>query len=444
MRQKSSEQQGILIPLADRNKQKMKENLPQKTGLSGQKHVAPQILRNERNGLKIRVRLQLEEKELSGFTEDISPEGLLLISDTALSVGKPLALQCSFGGVCYLNISGQVVSCQARNDGIHWVDIKFSALRVWEQNILSSAVQELKECATTQQKSLLTIIVAKDVLAQEAANLTLTTHSHTSAQSIKGLKGRRKFSPDPSWVLELKRHIEPYMEAILGCRLVQEASAGTLSLKQMRAWIVQLYPFIETFPKWIALNITKTHDALSRGFMIDNVRVEKKHAEQWVYMAQGFGINQAELFTVQPLPEVDALTHWLWSINTQGTLAEAVGATNYAIEGITQGIAKLTIKGFPYYNGLDGVHLDKKAYWWMEAHARYDDLHPLQALEVMKLYTTTRELEEKVTFATRRSLEYMLMALEACYIHFRASEGDGKDVVSTPTSVPFVPPVGVE
>jgi hypothetical protein len=32
----------------------------------------------------------------------------------------------------------------------------------------------------------------------------------------------------------------------------------------------------------------------------------------------------------------------------------------------------------------------------------------------MKLYTT-RDLEEKVIFAARRSLEYLLMALEGCY-----------------------------
>ena len=59
------------------------------------------------------------------------------------------------------------------------------------------------------------------------------------------------------------------------------------------------------------------------------------------YMAEGFGVKRADLYTVKPLPEVDALTHWLWSINTQGTLAEAVAATNYAIEGITKDIAIL-------------------------------------------------------------------------------------------------------
>jgi pyrroloquinoline quinone (PQQ) biosynthesis protein C len=155
-------------------------------------------------------------------------------------------------------------------------------------------------------------------------------------------------------------------------------------------------------------------------FLIDNVRIEKRHAEQWIHMAEGFGIKRSDLFMVKPLAEVDALTHWLWSINTQGTLAEAVAATNYAIEGITKDIAIAALKGFPHYEGIDGIHLDRKAYWWMEAHAKYDDLHPQQALEIIKLYATTKDLQDKVTFVTQRSLEYMLLALETCYRRFQS------------------------
>lgn len=175
MRQKSSEKQGILIPLMDRNKQKIKENLPEKTDLSERKHAASQLPRIARNGLNIRVRLQLEEKKLSGHTEGISPEGLLLISDTALSVGTPLAIQCSFGEVGYLNISGQVVLCQTNDNGNHSVDIKFSALRDWEQKILDSAIQELKQSLAAQEKSLLTILVSEDAMALEAAKFYVQT-----------------------------------------------------------------------------------------------------------------------------------------------------------------------------------------------------------------------------------------------------------------------------
>ncbi len=401
---------------------------------SEQSSLARDYRRHKREVLKIPSRLWIQDKELSGYTRDISPGGFRLISDTDLGPGTPLDLKFSFADICFLNISGQVTFCLPVDDGKFGnkaIGIKFAAIRDWEQIILLSSIKELTQTVSSREKSLLTIVVSKDALAQEPVNLGRPTHSPTTAKAIKRSKKPLKFSPDPDWILDLKRYIEPYSNAVLQSRLIQEASAGTLSLKQMRAWIIQLYPFIETFPKWIALNISKTRDSFSRGVMIDNVRVEKRHAEQWVYIAQGFGIDPEELYTVEPLPQVDALTHWLWSINTQGTLAEAVGATNYAIEGVTQGIARLTIRGFPLYDRLDGVHLDEKAYWWMEAHALYDDVHPIQALEIMKLYATTKDLEGKVKFATRRSLEYLLMALETCYTRFRP-EGVEKEVLAVP------------
>jgi pyrroloquinoline quinone (PQQ) biosynthesis protein C len=378
---------------------------------------------HERGVLKIPVRLRIQGKEVSGSTHDLSPAGLRFISGTELHLTTPMALQFFFGGeTCYAQVVGQVVFCRKLGHGPHVnyeIGIKFSAIRDWEQRILYSAIQVLTEDTVTRDKSFLTIQMSEDNLAKEAANLSTKATTPDPEERYRAFKRGKKLTSHPAWILDLRQHIEPTWNAILKCRLLQEASAGTLSLPQMRAWLTQLYPFIETFPKWIALNIPKTQDAISRGFLIDNIRVEKRHAEQWVYMAEGFGIKRADLYTVEPLPEIDALTHWLWSINTQGKLAEAVGATNYAIEGITQEIAKVTVKGFPHYEGVDGIHLERKAYWWMEAHAKYDDLHPQQALEIMKMYATTKELQDKVTFVTRRSLEYMLMGFETCYTQFQ-------------------------
>ena len=379
--------------------------------------------RNTTSGVETALRIPFElpvrDKAIAGYTKALTQEGLRVTSASSLKPGTPLNLQFSFGeNVCYLNLSGQVALCtqseQSASDAYE-IQIKFSAIREWERKILISAIEALQKSSRMQEKSLVKIQVSRDTLALEAAQLpTFAAESHSTERPKEG-RTRKGCTPHPAWILDMNRCLEPYRNAILECRLVREASAGTLPVRKMRTWIIQLYPFIETFPKWIALNITKTHDSRSRGYMIDNVRVEKRHAEQWVYMAQGFGIDPYVLYTVQPLPEVEALTHWLWSINTRGSLAEAVGATNYSVEGVTQAIAKSTIKGFPQYDGLEGIHLDKKAYWWMEAHGRYDDIHPLQALEVMKLYATTKELQEKAVFATQRSFEYFLMALEACY-----------------------------
>jgi pyrroloquinoline quinone (PQQ) biosynthesis protein C len=384
--------------------------------------------------MKIPVHLRILGKAAEGFTHDLSSAGICLLSNMDLSVGTPMAMQFCFGGeTCYAQIVGQVVfSRKLRHEGHVWhgIGIKFSAVHEWEKRILESVVQVLRDDSQTRDHSFVAIRISEDTLAKEAGNLSAKAPLVHHEESTRRHKRRKKLTPHPPWILALRHHIEPTWSAILNCRLVREASRGTLSLPQMRAWLLQLYPFIETFPKWIALNIPKTQDAMSRGYLIDNVRVEKRHAEQWIHMAESFGIPRYGLLTVKPLAEVDALTHWLWSINTQGTLAEAVAATNYAIEGITKDIALLTVKGFPYYEGVDGIHLDRKAYWWMEAHAKYDDAHPQQALEIIKLYATTKELQDKVAFVTHRSLEYLLLALETCYTHFeiRASIPVGRKV----------------
>src|SRR2546427_13302303 len=80
-----------------------------------------QGLKQEASGsvdLKIPVRLLTQEKEASCYTQKISAEGFQMMSDAPLSKGTPLALQCSFGGACYLNLAGQVVSCQPLVAGI--------------------------------------------------------------------------------------------------------------------------------------------------------------------------------------------------------------------------------------------------------------------------------------------------------------------------------------
>lgn len=138
-------------------------------------HDLPQSRCLERGSLKIPVRLQIEGKEVVGYTQNISPGGLQVISTIALNAGTPLAVQCSFSEVGYLHVSGQVVYCRAEGDNNHTIGIKFSALRDWEQKILSSAIQDLKQRPARQHKSLLTMLVSEDTLALEVADFYIQT-----------------------------------------------------------------------------------------------------------------------------------------------------------------------------------------------------------------------------------------------------------------------------
>ncbi len=371
--------------------------------------------------IRVRLRVQDEARNVEGMTFSIGPQCISFNTNYVMRTSTGLSLKFRVGaGLCYLSFYGQVISCIPAEDQAykHQVRVRLAPIEEFEQRMLQSVLKEMLHDESMREKTLLTIQPTCETSTDEATGVPEETF--LPLRSPLGSPHKTNSddaADDPVWIIEMKRELKPYWDAVLESRIVQEASTGTLSLPRMQGWLIQLYPFIETFPKWIALTIARASDHRTRSFMIDNIRIEKRHAAQWVDMAKGFGITQAEMDSVQTLPEVDALTHWLWSVNSWGSLAEGVAATNYAVEGVTQGIAKLTVMGFPRYAKMQGLNLDKRAYAWMVNHARYDEVHPLQALEVIKMYTS-RELQEKVVFAARRSLEYLFMALDACYVKY--------------------------
>ena len=109
--------------------------------------------------------------------------------------------------------------------------------------------------------------------------LTFPSPSNTGTNTSVGK--RRSFSPHPPWIVHLINEIDPYQQRIFNCPLVKDTSRGTLSLEQMRGWLMQLYPFIETFPQWIALNITKAPQAFAREILYRQ-RTSRKMACQTV------------------------------------------------------------------------------------------------------------------------------------------------------------------
>ena len=234
----------------------------------------------------------------------------------------------------------------------------------------------------------------------------------------KSSRKQQFFTSHPDWLREVMKEIEPYQRAVQECRLITQVSRGKLSLSQVNGCLIQIYPFVEAFPQWLALNITKATDAASREVLIDNVRVEKWHAQQWVQMSEGFGVSRDELFNTPILPKVEALTHYMWSVNLRGTIAESMSAMSYAIEGATQGIARAVLEGFSYYEKQEGIALTKKASAWMRNHARYDESHPLEALEIIKRHASCESDRSSIANAAKRSLEYLLIALDECYLAY--------------------------
>jgi pyrroloquinoline quinone (PQQ) biosynthesis protein C len=222
--------------------------------------------------------------------------------------------------------------------------------------------------------------------------------------------------PDANWIETFKSFIQPDWHDLVAGEWATKVATGAWSTNAMRGWFLQLYPFIHSFPKFLAEALVKVEDEYSRSFLIDNIRVEKAHAEHWVWMAEGFGIPRREMIALAEgdrplLRDVQSLTDWMWYINAKGSLAEAVAATSFAIEGATGDLTKTLLKGFEAYGSREGVNMNPRTTKWLRNHAQYDDDHPRIALEIVARYARTERAQMKVMTAARRSLQLLNLAL---------------------------------
>ena len=234
-------------------------------------------------------------------------------------------------------------------------------------------------------------------------------------------------SPHPQWVGALHRFIQPYREELLNGEFVEGAVRSALTVEELKGWMLQMYPFIHAFPKFLAEALIKVEDDYSRAFLIDNIRVEKAHAEHWIWMGQGFGLTEREMLELAQgqkpvLRDVQSLTDWMWYVNTKGSLAEAVAATSFAVEGATGDLARKALAGFESYGNRAGVDMSARTARWMRSHARFDDEHPKVALEVVKKYATTDRLQSRVMQAAKRSLQLMSLAFDTAFRAYSMSD----------------------
>ena len=242
-------------------------------------------------------------------------------------------------------------------------------------------------------------------------------------------------SPHPQWVDSLHGYVKPYQDELLQGEWAEGVANTRLSVSEMRGWILQIYPFIHAFPKFLAEALIKVEDDDSRSFLIDNIRVEKAHAEHWVWMGMGFGLKKKDMLDLAEgsrpvLRDVQSLTDWLWYINTKGSLAEAVAATSFAIEGVAGDIARKVTAGFEAYRGQPGVEMGPKTYKWFREHAHYDDIHPKIALEIVKRYATTEKMQTRAMIAAKRSIQLLHNALLTGYQAYSPAEDSDQTIGS--------------
>ncbi|PTQ89200.1 TenA family transcriptional regulator [Agitococcus lubricus] len=235
------------------------------------------------------------------------------------------------------------------------------------------------------------------------------------------MKTHLEIVPLSGWSAEFWQTLTPLKNQIASHPLFVDMTAGHLSLKGFRHALLNFYPLIANFPAYMALNLAKTthlqNNAIqaTRTWLIHNIKTEERHLQWYRDWALSFGVSLHELEQVTPPPAMNAINHFLWHINQRGSVADSLAATNLAIEWATGEWSSQVFAGISTY-AQQNISINPRTIAWLKAHAHYDDLHPYEAMELIRQLCLEDCLAQKSALNTAiEGMHYYLMALDDCY-----------------------------
>ena len=226
----------------------------------------------------------------------------------------------------------------------------------------------------------------------------------------------------PAWAQDMVETCSESRLRVSNHELFHLMRDATLTAEQTYTFLVGVWPVIEQFPQYMAQNLckvqygrTRGHD-LARRYLIRNIRVEQNHADHWVEWAMASGVSREDLLDGNVPLETHALSHWCWHTCERDALAAAMAATNYSIEGVTGDWSGLVCSQDTYENTFE-ADVRAKAMKWLKLHAKYDDTHPWEALEIICAIMGTNPSTRGAALIRShvlKSYEYMRLTLDYC------------------------------
>ena len=224
----------------------------------------------------------------------------------------------------------------------------------------------------------------------------------------------------PAWLEQVVRDTSADKLRVVNHELFTLMRDAKLPLAAMKRFMVGLWPTIEQFPRFMAMNLKKVSYGesvgadMARRYLVHNIRVEQKHAEHWVNWAGSADVTLADLQRGDDAEGLHALAHWCWYVCDKASLAVAMAATNYAVEGATGEWSCEVCSTSTYAESLP-ENIRAPSMRWLKVHAEYDDTHPWEALDVVATllgHAPSQEEIDQVRSAIRTSYIYMKMALD--------------------------------
>ena len=225
----------------------------------------------------------------------------------------------------------------------------------------------------------------------------------------------------PSWLQDVVLDTNQDKTRIANSEFFRLMRDAGLPVAATQKFLVGAWPTIEQFPRFMANNLKRIGVGDSRGedmarqFLIHNIRVEQKHADLWIDWASAVGLTLHDL-KAEAMGDIAVpmtLTHYCHVICDTGSVAEAIAATNYAVEGLTGDWSCLVCSKTRYAESIPEA-LRVKATRWLRVHAHYDDAHSWEALDIIATLLGSNPNQNdvnKIYRAISRSYKYFEMGL---------------------------------
>lgn len=226
----------------------------------------------------------------------------------------------------------------------------------------------------------------------------------------------------PHWAQDMVAACEDAKQGVVDHEVWSVMKDARLDAVSTRHFMVGIWPVIERFPAYMALNLLKTQygrsagENMARRWLVRNIRVEQNHADYWINWAEGAGVSRDEVLHGQAPHGTQALADWCEQVSGKASLAAGIIATNYAVEGATGEWSQIVYESTAY---AESFPKDKRAnsLRWLQLHAAYDDTHPWEALEIVCTLMGTAPTPAEVAYlgeCVRRSYVSMRITLDRC------------------------------
>jgi pyrroloquinoline quinone (PQQ) biosynthesis protein C len=226
----------------------------------------------------------------------------------------------------------------------------------------------------------------------------------------------------PHWTQDLVTACEPVKQSVVQHELWTLMRENRLDAVGTRDFMVGVWPVIERFPGYMALNLLKTRygrsvgENMARRWLVRNIRVEQNHAEYWLNWAEGAGVSQDEVLNGGAPYGTDALSNWCEEVSRSGPLVAGMLATNYAVEGATGEWSQWVYESEAYKESFPKA-ARAGSLRWLQLHAAYDDTHPWEALEIVCTLVGNAPRTDEVAYlqeCVKRSYVSMRITLDRC------------------------------